>query len=155
MLETDTEKNSSYGSKPALPRAGEQKKRACEEFQYDFSNGTKRSEARPDETYFYGENQPMMFEEAVKAKNGGGSKNAEKGLAVFLTVAAVLLALVSAFSFLTGFGIIKNYTGLFEKTTTEAAADTDKGSNYIYNSGVFAETSESETSSGESITIGQ
>ena len=33
MLETDTEKNSSYGSKPALPRAGEQKKRACEEFQ--------------------------------------------------------------------------------------------------------------------------
>lgn len=25
MLETDTEKNSSYGSKPALPRAGEQK----------------------------------------------------------------------------------------------------------------------------------
>ena len=70
MLETDTEKNSSYGSKPALPRAGEQKKRACEEFQYDFSNGTKRSEARPpEETYFYGENQPMMFEEAVKAKN--------------------------------------------------------------------------------------
>ena len=91
MLETDTEKNSSYGSKPALPRAGEQKKRACEEFQYDFSNGTKRSEARPEETYFYGENQPMMFEEAVKAKNGGGSKNAEKGLAVFLTVVAVLL----------------------------------------------------------------
>ena len=148
MLETDTEKNSSYGSKPALPRAGEQKKRACEEFQYDFSNGTKRSEARPEETYFYGENQPMMFEEAVKAKNGGGSKNAEKGL-------AVLLALVSAFSILTGFGIIKNYTGLFEKTTTEAAADTDKGSNYIYNSGVSAETSESETSSGESITTGQ
>lgn len=107
MLETDTEKNSSYGSKPALPRAGEQKKRACEEFQYDFSNGTKRSEARPEETYFYGENQPMMFEETVKAKNGGGSKNAEKGLAVFLTVAAVLLALVSAFSILTGFGIIK------------------------------------------------
>ena len=90
MLETDTEKNSSYGSKPALPRAGEQKKRACEEFQYDFSNGTKRSEARPEETYFYGENQPMMFEEAVKAKSGGGSKNAEKGLAVFLTVAAML-----------------------------------------------------------------
>ena len=83
MLGTDTEKNSSYGSKPALPRAGEQKKRACEEFQYDFSNGTKRSEARPEETYFYGENQPMMFEEAVKAKSGGGSKNAEKGLAVF------------------------------------------------------------------------
>ena len=72
-----------------------------------------------------------------------------------MTVAAVLLALVSAFSILTGFGIIKNYTGLFEKTTTEAAADTDKGSNYIYNSGVFAETSESETSSGESITTGQ
>lgn len=97
----------------------------------------------------------MMFEEAVKAKNGGGSKNAEKGLAVFLTVAAVLLALVSAFSILTGFGIIKNYTGLFEETTAEAAADTDKGSNYIYNSGAFAETSESETSSGESITTGQ
>ena len=55
---------------------------------------------------------------------------------MFLTVAAVLLALVSAFSILTGFGIIKNYTGLFEETTTEAAADTDKGSNYIYNSGV-------------------
>ena len=145
MLETDTEKNSSYGSKPALPRAGEQKKRACEEFQYDFSNGTKRSEARPEETYFYGENQPMMFEEAVKAKNGGGSKNAEKGLAVFLTVAAVLLALVSAFSILTGFGIIKNYTGLFEETTTEAAADTDKGSNYIYNSGISAETSDCRT----------
>ena len=32
MLETDTEKNSSYGSKPALPRAGEQKKRAGEDF---------------------------------------------------------------------------------------------------------------------------
>ena len=94
MLETDTEKNSSYGSKPALPRAGEQKKRACEEFQYDFSNGTKRSEARPEETYFYGENQPMMFEESVKAKNGGGSKNAEKGLAVFLTVAAVVFDVV-------------------------------------------------------------
>ena len=58
-------------------------------------------------------------------------------------------------SILTGFGIIKNYTGLFEETTTEAAADTDKGSNNIYNSGVFAETSESETSSGESITTGQ
>ena len=46
MLETDTEKNSSYGSKPALPRAGEQKKRACEEFQYDFR--TAQSEARQD-----------------------------------------------------------------------------------------------------------
>ena len=83
MLETDTEKNSSYGSKPALPRAGEQKKRACEEFQYDFSNGTKRSEARPEETYFYGENQPMMFEEAVKAKNGGGSKRRKGACGVF------------------------------------------------------------------------
>ena len=155
MLGTDTEKNSSYGSKPALPRAGEQKKRACEEFRYDFSNGTKRSEARPEETYFYGENQPMMFEEAVKAKNGDGSKNAEKGLAVFLTVTAVLLALVSAFSILTGFGVIKNYTGLFEEATTEAAADAGKGSNYIYNSDVFAETSKSETSSGESLTAGQ
>ena len=125
MLETDTEKNSSYGSKPALTREGEQKKRACEEIQYDFSNGPTRSAARHEETYFSGENQPMKIEDTLKAKNGGGSKNAEKGLAVFLTVAAVLLALVSAFSILTGFGIIKNYTGLFEETTTEAAADTD------------------------------
>ena len=97
----------------------------------------------------------MMFEEAVKAKKGDGSKNAEKGLAVFLTVAAVLLALVSAFSILTGFGVIKNYTGLFEEATTEAAADADKGSNYIYNSDISAETSKSETSSGESLTVGQ
>ena len=90
-----------------------------------------------------------------KQKAAGGSKKRRKGACGVFDRGGGAACLVSAFSILTGFGIIKNYTGLFEETTTDAAADTDKGSNYIYNSGISAETSESETSSGESITTGQ
>lgn len=46
MLETDTEKNSSYGSKPALPRVGEQKNVPARNFNMIFR--TAQSEARQD-----------------------------------------------------------------------------------------------------------
>lgn len=46
MLETDTEKNSSYGSKPALPRAGETKNVPARNFNMIFR--TAQSEARQD-----------------------------------------------------------------------------------------------------------
>lgn len=46
MLETDTEKNSSYGSKPALPRAGEQKNVPARNFNMIFR--TAQREARQD-----------------------------------------------------------------------------------------------------------
>lgn len=46
MLETDTEKNSSYGSKHALPRAGEQKNVPVRNFNMIFR--TAQSEARQD-----------------------------------------------------------------------------------------------------------
>ena len=144
MFGTGTENNSEYGKKLVSPHTGEHKRRACEEFRYDFTDGMSRYETRPEETYFYGDNQPMMFEESAKTKSKSGG-NAERGLAVFLTVAAVLLALISAFSVLTGFGVIKNYTGLFEDPTAETASDADSGAYYTYT----AETSENETVSGE------
>ncbi|GEM_PF-171842 len=148
MFGTGTENNSEYGKKLVSPHTGEHKRRACEEFRYDFTDGMSRYETRPEETYFYGDNQPMMFEESAKTKSKSGG-NAERGLAVFLTVAAVLLALISAFSVLTGFGVIKNYTGLFEDPTAETASDADSGAYYTYTAGNTAETSENETVSGE------
>lgn len=93
-------------------------------------------------------------EEVAKVKNGGGSKNVEKGSVA--PPIAVVASSVPASVPLTpiGPGTTKNHIGSPEEIMIEVVVDIDKGLNHTHNLGALVEILESEILLGESTMIG-